>query len=357
MAKYDIDIDGYIGSWFSSKRYIKNVIKEINAKEIRCRVNSLGGNVDDAIDIAAQFAAHGNVTCELFSLNASAATVFTLGAKKVRMHTNSMYLIHKALSWVNEWGYMNEDQITEAIQKMTAEKDRNSAITLTLANMYAKKSGKEVKDILNLMKQEKWLTATEAKEWGFVDEIFEDNSVQPADTRSTDFLNLLNAAGLPVPNFIEPEHKEEKEQLLESGMFKEFINALKSLFNNQNNTVFMKKDLVNINTLLDVKGIELKNGKAELTEAQLQAINTALDAAKNTAEPEEKKDEKTEETPVPENSADKDEIARLKAEIEALKKQPGDTTAPVNKVSDDTTEEADYFAHVKSAKNMFDMLP
>ncbi|GHU80134.1 hypothetical protein FACS1894145_5870 [Bacteroidia bacterium] len=127
--KYDIDIDGYIGSWFSSKRFIKNSLSDLGDKEIICRINSLGGFLDDTIDIAAQFESHGKVTCELFALNASSATLLTLGAKKVRAHANSSYLIHKVLSWVDEWGYMNEDAIEATIERLKAEKDRSSTQT------------------------------------------------------------------------------------------------------------------------------------------------------------------------------------------------------------------------------------
>jgi ATP-dependent protease ClpP protease subunit len=200
MAKtYDMDIDGYIGSWLYSKRYVKNALKELGEKKISVRVNSAGGIVDDAIDIASRFEAHGNVICELHSWNASAATVLTPGAKKVRAHENACCFIHKVLSRVDEWGYMNGDNIEAVIKRLETPKDSNSAQTLILAKMYAKKSGKPVKDILNLMKAETCLNAKEAKEWGFVDEIFEDSQIKPVNVQDPVLLNLFNAAGLPVP--------------------------------------------------------------------------------------------------------------------------------------------------------------
>lgn len=63
--KYDIDIDSYIGDWYSSKRAIKNQISSLGDKEITVRVNSLGGDVNTAIDVSAQFEAHGNIICDL----------------------------------------------------------------------------------------------------------------------------------------------------------------------------------------------------------------------------------------------------------------------------------------------------
>ncbi|MDR0686917.1 MAG: ATP-dependent Clp protease proteolytic subunit, partial [Dysgonamonadaceae bacterium] len=90
MAKhYDIDIDNGIGTWTNSKYTVKQALYKRKSEPVLVRVNSLGGSVDDGVDIAAQFESHGNITCELFSFVASAATVLTLGAKHVRMHQDS----------------------------------------------------------------------------------------------------------------------------------------------------------------------------------------------------------------------------------------------------------------------------
>ncbi len=340
--KYDIDIDGYIGSWFSSKRFVKNALNEIGTKAILCRVNSLGGNLDDAIDIAAQFQTHGNVTCELFSLNASSATVFTLGAKTVRMHANASYLIHKVLSWVDAWGYMNEDDIDAAIENLKKAKDRNSALTLTIAKMYAKKSGKPVVDILNLMKEEKWLSAEEAKNWGFVDEVFEDATVKPANIEDPELTQLLNVAGLPVPTFKAPVENSEEPEFTPG-----FIEKIKNIFNPSNKTTSeMKKDYVSINSILNVEGLEFKNGKVELTEDQVKNLNDSLKSANEAKEAAEN------------NVTEKEnKIKELNTQIETLNKKPGADTTDLNKETDDTTDDDDDMVNtLKSAKVMFNKL-
>jgi ATP-dependent protease ClpP protease subunit len=346
--KYDIDIDGYIGSWYSSKRFVKNALSGSKDKKVLCRVNSLGGNLDDAIDIAAQFESHGDVTCELFSLNASAATVFTLGAKKVRAHANSTYLIHKVLSWVDAWGYMNEDDIDAAIERLKAEKDRNSTQTLVIAKMYAKKSGKPVKDILNLMKQEKWLTAEQAKEWGFIDEIFEDSAIKPADVRDPDVTSLLNAAGLPVPDFYgnNPEEEDNKTGTVQA-IIAGLADHLRDIFNPQNKIIpEMNKTFISVNTLLNVEGIEFKNGKVELTEDQVKILNDAIvnaDAGKKTAE---------------DKVVEKDaEIKTLNDQVEALNKKPAEESNPVVKKTDETKPEEKDEVDIDSLKNLFNALP
>ncbi|GAP73066.1 peptidase S14 ClpP [Candidatus Symbiothrix dinenymphae] len=355
--KYDIEIDGYIGDWYNSKRHVKNHIQ--GKDKVIVRVNSLGGNVDDAIDIAAQFEAHGNVTCELFAFNASAATVLTLGAKNIRMHANSMYFIHKALSWVDTWGYMNEDEIEAAIAELQKTKNNSATITLTLAKMFTKKSGKPVADILNLMKEGKWLTAEQAKEWGFVDEIFEDATIQPANAANPEVINLLNVAGLPVPTFPTNTGAPSLPTTNDKGIIAGVLAGMKDFFNSQNKTTSeMNKTYVSINALLNVEGIEVKNDKVELTEAQVKILNDAIDKANA--------DKKTaEDALTAANIAEKDkkitdkdkQIADLTAEVAKLNKKPGDETQPVAKPADTPPAEPTDKVDVEAVRNLYNQIP
>ncbi|MFV0332252.1 MAG: ATP-dependent Clp protease proteolytic subunit [Dysgonomonas sp.] len=154
---YTLDIDGYIGVWTSSAYYIKSILNK-NAKDaVNVRFSSMGGKVADAIDIATQFETHGKVTADLVAFNASASTVASLGASKIRMHVNAGYLIHKAMSPIDIYAYMNEDDIDELIKQLEKEKKENEKITLILARMYVNKTGKSLTDILNLMAEQTWL--------------------------------------------------------------------------------------------------------------------------------------------------------------------------------------------------------
>ncbi len=76
------------------------------------------------------------------------------------------------MNWVDEWGSMNEDEIDALIAKLEIQKQQLAKVTLQLAKMYVRKTGKTLDEIISLMKQQTWLTADEAKNWGFVDEVF-----------------------------------------------------------------------------------------------------------------------------------------------------------------------------------------
>ncbi|HZK96907.1 MAG TPA: Clp protease ClpP [Prolixibacteraceae bacterium] len=165
-------IDGPIGPYGYSKQLIRNELAGHSKDAVIVKISSLGGSVDDALSGYDQFVEHGNVTAELSAFVASAATILSLGAKTVRMNENSFYLIHKPMNSVDEWAFMNEDEIETLIKNLEAKKQDLAKITLQMALMYVKKTGKTIDEIINLMKKNCWLNAVEAKNWGFVDEVF-----------------------------------------------------------------------------------------------------------------------------------------------------------------------------------------
>jgi ATP-dependent protease ClpP protease subunit len=141
MATKTIVIDGPIGQYSFSKQFMRNELAGQSKNPVLIKITSLGGSVDDALNIYDQFIEHGNVTAELSAFVASSATLISLGAKTVRMNENSFYLIHKAMNWVDEWGSMNEDEIDALIAKLETQKQQLAKVTLQLAKMYVQKTG------------------------------------------------------------------------------------------------------------------------------------------------------------------------------------------------------------------------
>ena len=88
------------------------------------------------------------------------------------------------------------------------------------------KCQKSQEELLALMKKGGWLTAQEAKEWGFVDEITdyeEDAAPVITDSIAAD----MGAAGIPVPSHLA---KEQPSTLLTR-----FIEALTNIFKSNSN--------------------------------------------------------------------------------------------------------------------------
>ena len=266
MGALQLDIDGFIGSWGYSKAYVKNFLAA-GKGPVTVRVSSLGGDVDHALAIHDQFREHGQVTIQLTGFNASAATLITLGAKKVIINSNSFYLIHKALAWVNEWGNMNPDDIDSVIAELEKQKLFLEKVTLQLAKMYAGKSGKPVSEILDLMKEETWLNAEEALSWGFVDEINEPSANENL-LKNQKLITMLNCAELPIPSALETTEDPVP------GIIEKVTTTLKKTIN----SLFHMKQYSALNTLLAVPSLETSEEGIYLNETQAAAINTALEA-------------------------------------------------------------------------------
>ena len=276
-----LDIDGFIGSWGYSKALVKNFLAENADKPVTIRISSLGGEVDHALSIHNQLAEHGQVTVILSAFNASSATLLTLGASLVKMQSNSFYLIHKALQWVDTWGNMNEDDIDQLIVSLEKEKNELQKVTLVLAKMYGKKSGKPTFEILDLMKQETWLTAEEALAWGFVDEIIE-SPLADSPLKNEKLVRMLNYADLPSlteretpPPTETPSTTTKKPSTI--------VGNLTSIIKTTVKHILHMRNLSALNTTLGVPSLETSEEGTYLNDEQLGILNDQLEASTQTA--------------------------------------------------------------------------
>ncbi len=282
---YNINIDDYIGRWGYSKQYIRNQLAGLKGKPVNVRISSLGGAVDDGLDIRQQFIDHGEVTAYLYGLVASSATIAALGAKKVCISKFCMFLVHKVSNWVDAWGQYNADQIQELIEELKNNKLQNDKFDLVLANMYADKCHKKVDDILDVLKEGRWLTAQEALDYGFVDEIVEGSDDKIDFAGAAEKLNVLGFPALPKPQ----EEQTDTTDNLVHKMINKVDTLISSMKNKKeeahhtpepiNNVTTMKKDYLKVNAILNVEGLEFdKDGKVNLTEDQVKALNEKINS-------------------------------------------------------------------------------
>ena len=92
---YHIIIDGFIGQWGYSKQYVRYLLNSHKSQHVDIKISSLGGDLDQGLDIRQQLIDHGDVTVYLSGFVASAATVIAMGAKRVVMSKYAMFLVHK----------------------------------------------------------------------------------------------------------------------------------------------------------------------------------------------------------------------------------------------------------------------
>jgi ATP-dependent Clp protease, protease subunit len=162
----ELDIYSVIGEsfWFDSvsANYVRRRLKENSkAKLIKLRINSDGGDVFDAAAIYADLQDHpARVEATITGLAASAATLIAMAADSIRIAEGAWFMIH------NAWG-----MATGSADKLESWAEVLRKTSATFADIYAKRSKLDRKKVVSLMDEETWMTAAEAKSFGFVDEV------------------------------------------------------------------------------------------------------------------------------------------------------------------------------------------
>lgn len=282
MAKtaYNISLKGYVGGADFDRTTVDRELAKNNGKQVNVLIDSLSGSLATGLSISAAFKNHGNVNVHFVGLNASAATIASLGAAHISIDAGAMYLVHKCSMAFFEWGSLNSDQFATLIadcEKIKADLDK---LDLNCAQLYAARCKRKPEDLLALMKVGGWLTAKDALDWGFVDEIT-DLADEPAPKLTDALASAMANAGMPIPNI--PIAESDKESA-----FAKFIAALTSLFSakaerqadnkpstNPTNTA-MIKTYTFLSAIMADKPLTVKDGSANVTVAQLDAIEDAL---------------------------------------------------------------------------------
>ncbi len=206
---YDITIDQQIGWGASSANYVLERLRELKGRPVRVYVSSFGGNVADAFRIQQAFREHGDVTCYLVSFVASAATLLTLGAKRIVLDPSCLYLAHKCSYYIDEYGQMNEDELREAIARLAKNAEDLVTIDRVAANLYAARSGKTEEEMVAIMKEARWLSCDEVLRLGLADEV---QTIVSADSQIAQALANISALGLPdIPKADVSEEDAEED--------------------------------------------------------------------------------------------------------------------------------------------------
>ena len=313
---YDLIIDQQIGWGASSANYVLERLRELKGRPVRVYVSSYGGNVADAFRIQQAFREHGDVTCYLVSFVASAATLLTLGAKRIVLDPSCLYLAHKCSYYIDEYGQMNEDDIREAIARLAKNADDLVTIDKVAANLYAARSGKTEEEMVAIMKEARWLSCDEVLRLGLADAV----QTVGADDLQAQALANISALGLPdIPRAdVSEEDAEEDdaaaEDEAEDEEAKETFNLgvsemLRSLFGKKFGSKKQQEE-------------EPQNKQEDMKEE----TQTTQQTVENTAAEER-------------IAALEKENAELKAQLDALAAQDGDDTTTNAGEASEATEE------------------
>lgn len=205
IANNSQEVYDYYGMEAASAKSIIEKLPEDNS-DIILEVNSNGGLVTVGSEIYTALRNYkGKVTAEITGMAASAASVAVMGADKVVMSPTAQMMVHKALF---NWVAGNSDDLDKA---SNALKSSDKAIV----NAYVAKTGKSEDEIMDLMRNETFMSAQEAVENGFADEVmsFEavasiDNSILPQAVID-DYYASRNRRKKEIRNMLLEIEKEE----------------------------------------------------------------------------------------------------------------------------------------------------
>ena len=338
---------GYVGGWDFDAEYVDYILNKYKDQPVNVLIDSLGGELATALSIVASFRRHGNVHVHFVGMNASAATIASMGAKRITMDSSSMYLVHKCSVEFIKWASANSDKLAEIIKEAEQKKTDLEKMDLNVAQLYASKCKKKTEDLLALMKKGGWLNAQEAMEYGFVDEITsfdEDEAPIITDSIAADMM----ASGIPVPSsFI---HNEEQH----TGLFTRFVESLTRFFSSENKNQNNNKP--NNETEMEKQTTPTKETQEQQTETQEQQTETQEQQTETQEQQTEAQEQQTEtQEQQTEVEALRRENETLKAEIKALRDAPGDKTKKVVEANKTTKEDNAYAQYVNTENNARDL--
>ena len=152
-------------------------------KNVTLRINSNGGDCFTALAISNLIKqSDKNITVSIDGICASAATLIACAGKKITMAENALMMIHLPSVFLYDF--------YDAIQLAKIESSLNKVRDSILAT-YAARTGLEITDLTAMLEAETWLSAAEAKELNFVDEVTGEVETLFDDARKLLIINSL----------------------------------------------------------------------------------------------------------------------------------------------------------------------
>jgi ATP-dependent protease ClpP protease subunit len=351
MQNYHLHLKGFVGGYDFDKNYVDYVLSKNAGKPVFVLIDSLGGSLATALSIASSFRNHGDVTVHFVGMNASAATIASLGAKHITMDASAMYLAHKCSTEFFQWAQLNADQLADQIASLEQLKTDLEKMDANVAGMYSRKCKKDADALLALMKVGGWLSAKEALDWGFVDEITNaDEDKAPVLTDAV--ASAMASVGMPIPNL----------PVESNSQFSKFLNAIANLFRSQdkqpqNISEPMNKLFPLLAAALAIDALQFTDGKCSLTEAQCDTLEAFL---KDQADKLQATITEKDNLIAQRDQSIKDLQAKVDEQSALLAAKPGDKTSQVLNNGNAPTPANDIEEQVRvmnDAKALFDMLP
>jgi ATP-dependent Clp protease protease subunit len=165
---YDfIGVDDWTGSGISPQSVVDTLAEMKGIDQLDVHVNSPGGYVFDGIAIFNAIRTfEGQKTVHVDGIAASIASVIALAGDKVVTNEGAMWMVHDPAGGLFSFGTADqiEDDARKTVQALRKVREN-------LIDVYMTATGRSLSEVSAWMTGETWMTAQEALDRGFTDEI------------------------------------------------------------------------------------------------------------------------------------------------------------------------------------------
>lgn len=171
-----------------SAAMMQKSLKTLGRAPVKLMINSPGGDAFEGIAIFNMLKEYpGKVTVCVYGMAASAASIIAMAGDRIEIGEASMLMIHSASGMVMG-NSADMSEFAELLGKIDEQ----------VAELYARRTGKPVKDILALMRKETWMSAKDAVEAGFADASIAEADSKKKDDKDKAYASASARSSLPA---------------------------------------------------------------------------------------------------------------------------------------------------------------
>ena len=183
--------DYWTGEGVTAKR-IAGALRAIGDRDVVVNINSPGGDMFEGLAIYNLLREHkGRVTVKVLGVAASAASIIAMAGDEVQVARAGFLMIHNA--WILAAGNRHD---------FMAYAEYLEPFDASMADIYATRSGQDVKAIQQMMDGETWIGGSAAIEQGFADSLLASDEIESGEDKPGAHAvrrveNALRASGMP----------------------------------------------------------------------------------------------------------------------------------------------------------------
>lgn len=251
----------------TAKNFVAD-LKKFGNKDLTIHINSAGGDVFTGLAIYNVIKNYkGKTTVQIDGLAASAASIIACAGDVVKMAANAIYMVHPPSAGLV--GFFESTELAKVQASLETIKE-------SLITTYEMRTGKSRDEIEKLVDAESWLSADEALENNFIDEITGAVEAEYENGKRTIFLNKVEIpCSLDMAKVIDKTHATERKV----DHMEEVKNAVAAERARISDLLKMKCENAAINKIVD---LAINDGKT------VAEIAPYVDAVKGAVVPEEK---------------------------------------------------------------------